>query len=35
MSAQSMAQYIAQLEENTHAMGAKHYIFWMIVRNLT
>jgi hypothetical protein len=32
-SAQSMAQYIAQLEENTHAMRAKHYIFWMIVRS--
>ena len=34
-SAQSMAQYIAQLEENTHAMRAKHYIFWMIVQSLT
>jgi hypothetical protein len=34
MSAQSMAQYIAQLEENTHAMRAKHYIFWMIVISL-
>ena len=35
ISAQLMAQYIAQLEENTHAMRAKHYIFWMIVRSLT
>ena len=34
VSAQSMAQYIAQLEENTHAMRAKHYIFWMIVISL-
>ena len=35
MLAQSMAQYIAQLEENTHATRAKHYIFWMFVRSLT
>ncbi len=35
MLAQSMAQYIAQLEENTHATRAKHYIFWMLVRSLT
>jgi hypothetical protein len=29
-----MAQYIAQLEENTHAMRAKHYLFWMLVKQL-
>jgi hypothetical protein len=29
--AQAMAQYIAQLEENTHATRAKHYLFWMLV----
>ena len=29
--AQTMAQYIAQLEENTHATRAKHYLFWMLV----
>ena len=33
-SAQLMAQYIAQLEENTHAMRAKHYLFWMLVKQL-
>ena len=31
MFAQAMAQYIAQLEENTHATRAKHYLFWMLV----
>jgi hypothetical protein len=31
MLAQAMAQYIAALEENTHATRAKHYLFWMIV----
>jgi hypothetical protein len=34
MFAQTMAQYIAQLEENTHATRAKHYWFWMIVGSL-
>ena len=34
MFAQAMAQYIAQLEENTHATRAKHYLFWMIVKPL-
>jgi len=34
MFAQTMAQYIAQLEENTHATRAKHYLFWMIVKHL-
>jgi hypothetical protein len=29
--AQTVAQYIAQLEENTHATRAKHYLFWMLV----
>jgi len=32
--AQTVAQYIAQLEENTHAMRAKHYLFWMLVKQL-
>ncbi len=31
--AQAMAQYIAQLEENTHATRAKHYLFWMFVKS--
>ena len=31
MFAQKMAQYIATLEENTHAVRAKHYLFWMLV----
>jgi hypothetical protein len=31
MFAQAMAQYIATLEEDTHATRAKHYLFWMIV----
>ncbi len=35
MLAQKMAQYIAQLEENTHATRAKHFLFWMIVKPLT
>jgi hypothetical protein len=30
MFAQTMAQYIAQLAENTHATRAKHYLFWML-----
>ena len=29
--AQTMTQYIAQLEENTHATRVKHYLFWMLV----
>ena len=31
MFAQAMAEYIAQLEENTHATRVKHYLFWMLV----
>ena len=31
MFAQAMAQYIATLEEDTHATRAKHYLFWMTV----
>ena len=31
MFAQAMAEYIAALEEDTHATRAKHYLFWMIV----
>jgi hypothetical protein len=34
MFAQTMAQYIAQLKENTHATRAKHYLFWMLVKPL-
>jgi hypothetical protein len=29
--AQAMTQYIAQLEKTTHAIRAKHYLFWMLV----
>jgi hypothetical protein len=32
MFAQGMAKYIATLEEDTHDTRAKHYLFWMIVR---
>ena len=35
MFAQTMAQYIAQNEENTHATRTKHCLFWMLVKPLT
>jgi hypothetical protein len=35
MFAQRMAQYVATLKENTRALRAKHYLFWMIVAPLT
>jgi hypothetical protein len=34
MFARTLAKYIQQLEENTHATRAKHYWFWMIVGSL-